>query len=64
MSDDGIGFPTGHDAPKAGLGTGIVEAPARNLHGTLAVSDAGPGTIVTVRHRAASNLQTHLPAAE
>lgn len=51
ITDDGIGMPTGHAAPKAGLGTGIVEALTRNIQGKLEVSDAEPGTAVTIRHR-------------
>ena len=50
VSDDGVGMATGSDSPKAGLGTGIVEALARNLDGRLHVSDAGPGTSVTISH--------------
>ncbi|MBS9477130.1 sensor histidine kinase [Ancylobacter radicis] len=64
VSDNGIGLPTGSDAPKAGLGTGIVEALARNLRGTIEVSDAGPGATVTIRHRAAADADATLPAAE
>ncbi len=44
-------MPAGRDAPKPGLGTGIVEALAKNLLGTIQVSDAGPGTLVTISHR-------------
>ena len=51
VADNGIGIPAGSEAPKAGLGTGIVEALAKNLLGTIQVTDAGPGTVVTVSHR-------------
>lgn len=51
VTDDGIGMPTGIDAPKPGLGTGIVEALAKNLQGAIQLSDANPGTAVTIRHR-------------
>ena len=64
VSDNGIGMPTGDGAPKAGLGTGIVEALARNLNGTIALSDANPGTVVTVSHKGACHRQKLLPAAE
>ena len=56
VTDDGIGVPTGDKAPKAGLGTGIVEALARNLQGEIEISDAGPGAAVTIRHREHANL--------
>jgi two-component sensor histidine kinase len=62
--DNGIGMPTGSDAPKAGLGTGIVEALARNLQGEIQLSDADPGTAVTISHRGSTELQADLrPAA-
>jgi len=64
VSDDGIGLPTGEAAPKAGLGTGIVDALARNLHGEIEVSDAHPGTAVTIRHRAGTRRSASQPAAE
>lgn len=62
--DDGIGMLSGAQAPKAGLGTGIVEALARNLECEIQLSDANPGTSVTIRHRAAACLDSDLvPAA-
>ena len=64
VRDDGIGLPTGRDAPKAGLGTGIVEALAKNLLAEIEVSDAAPGTSVTIRHRADTGRDSDLaPAA-
>jgi two-component sensor histidine kinase len=48
VKDDGIGMPT--DAAKPGLGTGIVEALARQLGGRIRVADALPGTIFTLVH--------------
>jgi two-component sensor histidine kinase len=50
VRDDGIGM--GDSAAKAGLGTGIVEALARNLQSDISVTDANPGTLVTVTHLA------------
>jgi two-component sensor histidine kinase len=47
VEDDGVGMPTTHK-PKPGLGTGIVEALARQLGGTVSLSDAQPGTAVTL----------------
>jgi two-component sensor histidine kinase len=63
VTDNGIGMPDGEDAPKAGLGTGIVEALSKNLLGEIEVSDAGPGTAVTIRHRADANIKNTLSAA-
>ncbi|MBE1208472.1 sensor histidine kinase [Aminobacter carboxidus] len=63
VADNGIGIPVGSDAPKAGLGTGIVEALAKNLKGEIQLSDARPGTVVTVSHRESAGLQTDLSAA-
>lgn len=62
VTDDGIGMPEGEDAPKAGLGTGIVEALARNLEGEIAVSDADPGTAVIITHRGAGRSGLHAAA--
>lgn len=48
VEDDGIGFPADALAVRPGLGTGIVEALARQLHAKVSISDACPGTRVTV----------------
>jgi two-component sensor histidine kinase len=48
VKDDGIGMPT--DAAKPGLGTGIVEALAKQLGARIRVADALPGTIFTLVH--------------
>ncbi len=58
ISDNGIGMPVGNDAPRAGLGTGIVEALVKNLEGEITLSDASPGTVVTISHRETPGLQT------
>lgn len=58
VADDGVGMPTGTDAPRAGLGTGIVEALTSNLQGEIQVTDARPGTVVTICHRHGADLQT------
>ena len=63
VTDDGIGMATGPDAPKAGLGSGIVEALARNLEAELVVTDADPGTAVTITHSADVGLSTETPTA-
>lgn len=61
--DDGIGMPVGQETPKAGLGTGIVEALTKNLQGKLDVSNAEPGTAVTVSHQGDAEDQANVPSA-
>jgi two-component sensor histidine kinase len=63
IADNGIGMSLGSDAPKAGLGTGMVEALVKNVDGEIEVSDAGPGTVVTIRHRESPGLQSDLHSA-
>ena len=63
VTDDGIGMASGPDAPRAGLGSGIVEALARNLRAELVVTDADPGTAVTITHSAGVGLSTETPTA-
>jgi len=50
VRDTGIGIPTDAGAPKAGLGTGIVEALARQFGAAVTVAPANPGTIVSIVH--------------
>ena len=63
VSDNGIGMPAGHDAPRAGLGTGIVEALVKNLQGEIVMSNAGPGTAVTISRQGAPARHDELSAA-
>jgi two-component sensor histidine kinase len=63
VTDNGVGMPVGSDTAKAGLGTGIVEALARNLQGEIQLSDANPGTAVTISHRGDAERRTRIPAA-
>ncbi|MEE4210023.1 MAG: histidine kinase dimerization/phosphoacceptor domain -containing protein [Parvularcula sp.] len=60
VTDDGVGIPTGSDAPRTGLGTGIVEALVKNLQGKIQMSDAGPGTAVTIRNHDGDKTQTDI----
>ena len=48
VSDDGAGMPPVGDTIASGLGTSIVDALARKLRATVTVSDAAPGTTVTI----------------
>jgi two-component sensor histidine kinase len=50
VEDDGVGMRTGADKAKPGLGTGIVEALARQLGGRIRVADTSPGTALTLVH--------------
>jgi two-component sensor histidine kinase len=49
VADNGVGMPSAPIA-KAGLGTTIVQALARQLGATVSVADASPGTKVSVTH--------------
>ncbi|MDP2082409.1 MAG: histidine kinase dimerization/phosphoacceptor domain -containing protein [Pseudotabrizicola sp.] len=57
VTDNGIGMQAGSSAPKAGLGTGIVEALTKNLKCELQMSEANPGTAVTISHRGSADHQ-------
>jgi two-component sensor histidine kinase len=50
VSDDGIGMPADPESAKAGLGTSIVEALAKQLDARVQVTQANPGTAVSVSH--------------
>lgn len=63
IADNGIGMPIGNEAPKAGLGTGIVEALVKNLGGKIELSDAGPGAVVTIGHKEIADLENEPSSA-
>ena len=48
VTDDGVGMPTGPHTAKAGLGTSIVQALAKQLDATITVAAGNPGTKVSV----------------
>ncbi len=50
VRDDGVGMPADPQDAKAGLGTSIVQALARQLRAGIVVSDGSPGAVVTVVH--------------
>jgi two-component sensor histidine kinase len=50
VGDDGVGMPEGQEALKPGLGTGIVEALARQLDAVVEITDQAPGTKVAIVH--------------
>lgn len=61
VSDDGVGMPSGGTALKAGLGTSIVEALCRQLQATVTLSNADPGTNITISHASPSPLEAQAP---
>lgn len=48
VTDNGVGMPKDPELAKPGLGTGIVEALARQLEADVQISDARPGTRVSI----------------
>ena len=50
VTDNGSGMPVGEESAKPGLGTGIVEALAKQLQASITVLNENPGTRVEVRH--------------
>jgi len=48
VKDNGIGMPTGANKAKPGLGTGIIEALAKQLQGVIHMADAAPGVAFTL----------------
>ncbi len=50
VSDTGVGMSLGSVNAKPGLGTGIVEALAKQLGASVSVASANPGTVVSIIH--------------
>src|SRR5678815_1163724 len=50
VTDNGVGMPTDPRQVRAGLGTSIVEALAKQLSATIDIASANPGACVTVHH--------------
>lgn len=50
VSDDGVGIAVDPERSKPGLGTGIVEAMAKQLDATFVQANANPGTTASVTH--------------
>lgn len=50
VGDDGVGMPPSNAEAKPGLGTSIIEALARKLDGQIKITDANPGTLVSISH--------------
>lgn len=52
VSDDGVGMAEDAERARAGLGTRIVQALAKQLRADISVDDAAPGTRVSLTHTA------------
>lgn len=63
VSDNGVGMPTGPDVAKPGLGTGIVEALAKQLKGKVEVANNKPGTLVSIEHLGTAADESDIAAA-
>jgi two-component system, sensor histidine kinase PdtaS len=50
VRDTGVGVPKDHASAKPGLGTGIVEALAKQLGASVRLEPANPGTLVSILH--------------
>ena len=50
VGDDGVGMPHDPESSKAGLGTTIVQALAKQLHARVVISNNHPGTEVSIVH--------------
>jgi two-component sensor histidine kinase len=50
VDDDGVGIPKNREAAKSGLGTGIVNALAKQLDAIVTVADRNPGTLISIVH--------------
>jgi len=48
VSDNGIGMPPASESTTPGLGTGIVRALAQQLHARIEITDANPGTTISI----------------
>jgi two-component sensor histidine kinase len=63
ISDTGIGMPKRAGDAKAGLGTSIVQALARQLQASITVTDANPGTSVSIIHTPIAAIHSSANAA-
>jgi two-component system, sensor histidine kinase PdtaS len=61
--DNGVGMPVDAAEAKPGLGTGIVKALAMQLHASIKVADAKPGTAVSVAHVQIAAVQSAIVSA-
>ncbi len=58
VSDTGIGMPKDAANAKPGLGTNIVQALAGQLQATIKITEAHPGTVVSIAHNPIAAVQS------
>ena len=58
VSDTGVGMPKDVANTKPGLGTNIVQALAGQLQATIKISEAHPGTVVSIAHNPIAAVQS------
>jgi two-component sensor histidine kinase len=58
VSDDGVGMPTDAAGTKPGLGTTIIQALTKQLQAVIKITDAKPGTAVSVVHAPIAAVQS------
>lgn len=58
VSDTGVGMPKDAANAKPGLGTNIVQALAGQLQATIKISEAHPGTVVSIAHNPIAAVQS------
>jgi two-component sensor histidine kinase len=58
VSDNGIGMPKDATTSRAGLGTSIVQALSAQLHAAIDITDASPGTMVSIAHTQIAAVRT------
>lgn len=64
VADNGIGMPVSGTGNKPGLGTSIVQALTAQLHAVAVISDAKPGTVVSIAHTQIAAVQTAPSSAD
>jgi two-component system, sensor histidine kinase PdtaS len=50
VGDNGVGMPAEPKSAKAGLGTTLIEALAKQLRAGVRIADGYPGTVVSISH--------------
>lgn len=62
VRDDGVGYTIRPNAERSGLGTAIVEGLARQKDALVLMSNARPGTEISIVHMGSGTLETQPPA--
>ena len=58
VTDNGVGMPADGEGAKPGLGTNIIQALTSQLKAQVKISDANPGTIVSIAHTQIAAVQS------